>query len=349
MTQIPDADFQLCFTRGFLWRIALTAGFILLVFFAGRVLLVVFAGILLAVGLRAVTDYFHSKLLLGERWAYPVVLASACLIIGGAIYFLGPRILGQLDQLATVIPQSAANIRHEIDRFEWGHRIIKAVSRGIPIEAITQRFSYWATTAIDQMALVFAVVAIGVFTASDPSLYKRGALQLVPANHRSRAADLLQDIALTLKWWLIGQLVPMIALGIGSMIGLWLLGIPLAFTLALFTASMLFIPYVGSVIAYIPTVLVALMVGPKQAIYVTILYLGVHGLEGYVITPITQHRAVRLPPALTLVSQLFMWTVAGVLGIAVATPLAAMGMVAVQKIYLEEEPRAKDGKISDDH
>ena len=52
------------------------------------------------------------------------------------------------------------------------------------------------------------------------------------------------------------QLVPMATLGIGTMAGLWFLGVPLAFTLALLTVAMLFIPYVGSVIAYIPAALV---------------------------------------------------------------------------------------------
>ena len=338
MEQKPDADFQLCFTRGFLWRVVFLAIVILLIFFAGEILLVIFAGILLAIALRAITRYLHSKTPLSERWAYTLVFISGCLVIAALIYFLGPRVIAQVDQLSTVIPQSIANLRSQLNQFEWGREITKALNQSNPVDAIAQRLTYWATTAADQMARVVAIIAIGAFLASDPSLYRNGALQLVPSKHRSKACKIVDAIGSTLQWWLLGQLAPMSVLGVGSMIGLWLLGVPLAFTLALFTAVMLFIPYVGSVLAYIPTVLVALMVSPMEAVYVTILYLGVHGLEGYVITPLAQRRAIRLPPALTLVSQLFMWTVAGVLGVAVATPLAAMIMVAVQSLYLKEEP-----------
>jgi predicted PurR-regulated permease PerM len=70
--------------------------------------------------------------------------------------------------------------------------------------------------------------------------------------------------------------------------------------------------------------------------YVIILYLVIHGLEGYILTPLVQRRAVRLPPVLTILAQLFMWIVAGFLGVALATPLAAVGLVLVRMLYLNE-------------
>jgi predicted PurR-regulated permease PerM len=145
-----------------------------------------------------------------------------------------------------------------------------------------------------------------------------------------------------MKWWLIGQLIPMAVLGAGTMLGLWLLGVPLAFALGLLTGSMLFLPYVGSVIAYLPTALVALTLGPGKLISVTVLYLAVHIAEGYVVTPLVQRRAVKLPPALTLSAQLLLWEFAGLLGVIAATPLAAVSLVLVQRLYLHEQPNAND-------
>ena len=46
---------------------------------------------------------------------------------------------------------------------------------------------------------------------------------------------MFSEIAYTLRWWMVGQLVPMAVLGAGSFLGLWILGVPLALTLALFT------------------------------------------------------------------------------------------------------------------
>ncbi len=122
-------------------------------------------------------------------------------------------------------------------------------------------------------------------------------------------------------------------------IGLWLLHVPLAFTLGLLTAFMIFIPYIGSLIALAVTLLVALIQGPTQVLYVTILFLGVHIAEGYLLTPMVQRRAVYLPPALTILSQVVMGMLLGFLGLALATPLTAAVLVLVEMLYLRESPR----------
>ena len=91
---------------------------------------------------------------------------------------------------------------------------------------------------------------------------------------------MFQDLAFTMKSWLIGQLAPMALLGIGAMFTLWLLGVPLAFTLALLTSAMLFMPYIGSVIAYVPTGLVALTQGPEKLLAVTAVLSGYSSRRG---------------------------------------------------------------------
>jgi predicted PurR-regulated permease PerM len=97
---------------------------------------------------------------------------------------------------------------------------------------------------------------------------------------------------------------------------------------------MLFLPYAGTIIAYVPTALIALAKGPVMLLDVSILYLGVHMAEAYLVTPLAQRHTIRLPPALTLLMQLLMWKIGGILGLAVAAPLAAVCIVLVRKLYL---------------
>ena len=166
-----------------------------------------------------------------------------------------------------------------------------------------------------------------------------------------RFAALFKDLEDTLRWWLLGQMVPMVVLGIATFIGLLLLNIPLAFTLALLTAFMLFIPYLGSILSLIPAALVALMQGPERMLYVVILYLGVHSLEGYLLTPLVQRKAVHLPPVVTILSQFLMWTIAGLLGVIVATPLAAAGLTILNFFYYygKQAPRDQVASKSIEH
>ncbi len=70
-------------------------------------------------------------------------------------------------------------------------------------------------------------------------------------------------------------------------------------------------------------------------------------MESYVFTPWMQQRNVSVPPALTIAVQLLFGLLAGTLGLLLATPLAAVGMVLVRMLYVEDllgdRPQATDG------
>jgi predicted PurR-regulated permease PerM len=95
------------------------------------------------------------------------------------------------------------------------------------------------------------------------------------------------------------------------------------------------VPYVGPLLAAAVAILVSLADGITTAAWVAALYVGIQIVEG-MLGPIVQQRAAYLPPVLLLVSQLALGVLVGVLGVIVATPLAAAAMVAVQMLYVED-------------
>lgn len=65
-------------------------------------------------------------------------------------------------------------------------------------------------------------------------------------------------------------------------------------------------------------------------------------VESYLVTPLIQQRTISLPPGLTISAQIGMGLLFGAGGVVLATPLAAAGLVAVKKLYVEdilEKPR----------
>jgi predicted PurR-regulated permease PerM len=180
------------------------------------------------------------------------------------------------------------------------------------------------------------VSVLGIYLAADPELYLRGVIRLVPVGKRAGARDLLETLGHTLRWWMVGQLISMTAVGLLSYIGLRLLGVPLALILAVVAFLLTFIPFIGPLLSAIPVVLVAFSQSPTMALYTLLLYTAIQMLEGYVLTPNVQRRSVSLPPALTIAAQVLFGVLVGSLGLALATPLAAAGMVAVNRLYVEE-------------
>lgn len=208
-----------------------------------------------------------------------------------------------------MIPQSLHQLQDTLKQHPWGQYLISSAERTTEKTGLISPVSKCAGAVAEQIVLLLIALVPGFFFGLNPPLYFDNALKLVPRQRRAETRELFSDLAHTLRGWMLGQ--PMGVLGAGSLIGLWILGVPLALTLSLFTAMMLFIPYAGSLISLVPAALVGLTKGPMTMVWVIVIYLGVHGLEGYVVTPISQRHAIRLPPVVTISAQLLMWNLAG--------------------------------------
>ena len=106
-----------------------------------------------------------------------------------------------------------------------------------------------------------------------------------------------------------------------SMIGLWILGVPLALANGLLAGLLAFIPNLGPVMSVIPPAAIALLDTPWKAGAVVVLYIVIQQLESNVLTPLVMKRQVSLLPAVTLLSQVIFAVFFGFLGLLLALPL----------------------------
>jgi len=265
--------------------IAIAIGF-LAIWYAWRVFFLAFAALLLAIMLDSFTIWTQSKLHLSRKPAYFLVagvIVMLCVLIG---WFLVPSLLHQVSEIAALIPKSLEQIRQILEKQPWGDYVVRLVQRETERINAEPKLATAAASTGDAIAGVILVLVVGSYAALNPHTYISGLLRILPEKRRERARRVGAQVLYTLRWWLLGQLVPMTFLGVLTMLGLWLLGVPLAFTLGLLTAVLIFIPYLGALLSEIPAVLVALQEGPRTMLYVLILYLGVHSLEAYLITPL---------------------------------------------------------------
>ena len=121
---------------------------------------------------------------------------------------------------------------------------------------------------------------------------------------------------------------------------------PLAFVLGLIAALLSFIPNIGPILSAVPAVLLALVQGPRVALWVVALYVGVQIVESYVLDPVIDRKTVYLPPALTILAQLVFALFAGILGLALATPLTAALMVLVTMLYVQDILGRRDIEVA---
>jgi len=126
--------------------------------------------------------------------------------------------------------------------------------------------------------------------------------------------------------------------------GIAIVGVPMAFTLALITFVAGFIPIVGAVVAGALAVLIALVtLGFTKALIVLGIVLATQQLEGNVLSPLLQSRAMNLHPVIVLVSVTVGGALFGLIGGFLAVPTAAM--IAVVYRYALEVLRINAGEI----
>ena len=164
------------------------------------------------------------------------------------------------------------------------------------------------------------------------------------------ATELLTRAWNTLSGFIRAQAVVSLVDAVFIGLGVALTGVPMAFTLAVITFFAGFIPIVGAVAAGALAVLVALVsLGFTKALIVLGIVIAVQQLEGNVLSPLLQSRAMNLHPVIVLVSVTVGGGLFGLVGAFLAVPAAAMVAVAYRYVLDMVKLHAGEKQASELH
>ncbi len=322
----------------FFFLVVFFAVFLLFLRQAVPVLLILFSGVLIALALRFVSDHFSKFTKIPPRWSLTIVLLVLFVGSGIGIFFTAPVIWAQVNELGQELQDSVTQLKTSLLQTTLGRAVVEQLpgledfGEKIPWMGLASFFG----TTLGAITGFFLTLTVGIFLAYSPELYISGFLRLIPKPKRARTCEIISDLGHTLRWWMVGQFISMLILFISTWIMLLILGVPLAFVLGLLTGLLTFIPYLGPIIALIPILLIAFVESPTLALWVLGLYMVIQNVEANVIMPLIFQKTVHLPPAMTLVAQVLLGGMLGFIGIVLATPLMAAGIVVVKRIYVED-------------
>jgi predicted PurR-regulated permease PerM len=335
-----------------------TVGFAALLLFTwyfAATLFLIFAGMLLGVALNAMTNMLGHLVRLPHSLRLTIVCLVLAGLLSGVIVLGGATIAQQATALSDTIKSQLVGVKAFLDRngidtsyFGLGNPGASAASStpetpgaapalnlpsagalassGGAIVSQTLKLLLGTVSAVGNF---FILLFLGLAFAAQPSVYRKGLIFMAPARHRARATVIVDRIGETLERWLMAQMVTMFAVFFVTWIGLAIIGIQSSFILGIQAGLLAFIPTVGALIGGMIVVLASLASGWVAAASAFVLFLGVHVLESYVLTPIIQRQALDIPPATLFAFQILLGVVFGIWGLALALPLIAIAKVMI--------------------
>ena len=325
----------------------LVAATLLALYHVADLLFVFFIAALIAVYLDALEEPLSRFLHLPRVLALLLALAVTLGALSGIVALLAPPLIQQTDELVVAVPKYLSDldqfIRHLAERYPVLWRAgVASNDRGLMTTALlgvadfvrTGIIPYVATTGRILIDAV-AVIVMAIYLSLRPGLYRDGVVALVPPRHRPAARDILRDVGITLRAWVMAQLMAMVLLGVLTAIGLWLLDVPYWLAFGIFAGLAALVPFFGSLFS---TLLPALLVLGERGFlaFLAVASVGVvvQLLEANLVAPLIMQRRVALPPVLTILSVLMMAELAGPVGLVVAVPALATVIVLVRHILL---------------
>jgi predicted PurR-regulated permease PerM len=310
------------------------------------VLLLLFFAVLIASVVRGSADALAKGLSISPRIMLALVTISLTLAVVALAYWIGPAIADQVSDLAGRLSSFLNTLRNQYGHTMIGHAVNGGGSGSQALASgMMGHLSSVATSVLDAVADLFVIVVISLYLAITPRLYVDGVVRLVPIAHRPLARSVIEEIGRDMRLWFLGQLCDMLVVGILSAVGFYLAGVPVPFALATLAGLFTVVPYFGAFAAGVPAVIVALTQTWMTAIWVLLILLICHVVEGYIVAPLVQRRIVHIPPALLISSMTVAGTLFGRLGIVLGAPLAVGTMVAVKRLYVEQVLGDRDPQV----
>jgi predicted PurR-regulated permease PerM len=371
-----SADNRLSARNDLAWAISVggigAVGFTALLLFTwyfAATLFLIFAGVLLGVALNAVTNMLGRVVNLPHSLRLTIVCLVLAGLLSGVVYLGGASIAQQATALSDTIKSQLVGVKtflekNGVDTSYFGLSNPAAAPAASPTSAtpgaaekekrnlpsageiassggaiVSQTLKLLLGT-VSAVGNFFILLFLGLTFAAQPSVYRKGLLFMAPARHRARATIIVDRIGETLERWLIAQILTMFAVFLVTWIGLAIIGIQSSFILGIQAGLLTFIPTVGALLGGLIVVLASLASGWVAAVSAFVLFLGIHALESYILTPMLQRHALEIPPATLFAFQILLGVVFGIWGLALALPLIAIAKVMIDHFKADESPEA---------
>ncbi|HUC95124.1 MAG TPA: AI-2E family transporter [Candidatus Saccharimonadales bacterium] len=253
-------------------------------------------------------------------------------LFGGVVALIAPALAQQTTNFVNTLPFYLANIKISPSISGDLIRGIMAQLGGIPGDLLNFTFSVFSNALSVVTVLIFAFYML---LTHDKLQDQTGFL--FGETRKEQIGRLIGAWENKLGKWARGQLLLMLSIGLGTYLGLVLIGIPFALPLAILAGILEIIPILGPIFSAIPAIIIGFGISPVIGLGVTAVAFLVHQLEGYVLVPKIMEKSVGVSPLLILISITIGAKLLGVMGVIISVPFVITLQVLIKEYLVTKE------------
>lgn len=279
--------------------------------------------------------------------AIAFVFSIVILLIIGGMNFIVPIIQRQVTSLIEIWPEYWNNFIDQVENFlniDVLSDFMNQAGDSTFIETFTEQTTSVLNATVGGIGSVIGTltrVIITLFTTpfvlyyllKDGKQVPNKIAQFIPTKARPTVRKLMTDINKQISYYVRGQLIVAIFVGIMFYIGFSIVGLDFALTLGILSGFLNLIPYLGSFIATIPALIIAVVDSPFMLFKVLIVFGIEQLLEGRVISPQILGNSLKIHPVNIIFLLLVAGRLFGLLGVVFGIPGYAVIRIIASMLF----------------
>ena len=282
-----------------------------------------------------------------------VIFVVAIGVVVGALAIIIPPAVSQGNEFIDDIPELFASARNTIEGWneQYTDRVPEDVRADIEksLKSSSDVLIGAARTVVSRtlgavMNTVTTVIGLAIvpfmifYLLKDREAAVEGFYSLLPADAQRHTRNVTAIVNRVLGAYIRAQLTLGLVVGLLVFLGLFALGIKFSVLLAIVAGIFELVPVIGPLLGAIPGILVTLATSPGDIAWVVLLYVVIQLVENALLVPRLQSQAVDIHPAVIMVILVIGSEAAGLFGVILAVPLAAVARDVFKPIFPRWNP-----------
>jgi len=303
-----------------------------------------FIAIVIGTTMRPAVEWFYRRGVSRPAGIIAIYILIACFLAGFLALFV-PLLVDQATLFSQNLPHYQTAFRQSLIGSD--NLLLRNIGLTIPSQfnflglsnptakevfnQVNQTFHY-AGLITRGLLNTLAVFLLAYYWTQESSFVIRNLLRLVPRVYRSDIREFVQKVEVKIGGYLRGEALLCLTVGAAAFISYVLIGLPYTLLLAIFAGVMELIPIFGPALGALPAMLVVIAMEPEKAIWVIVATVVIQVIENVFLVPRIMKNSMGVHPIIILLSLITFSAVFGFPGALLASPLAAILQLILERI-----------------